>query len=198
MENANINELESLSDAELIDRHNQTKEGHIPYILIQRYLSEISIYIGNRLRNKNDQQDFLQDLYLDFQQGKLASAKTNPFVAWLRLIIKNKLNDIHRKSHVRNKYKEQERFKPIPSFVTEKRLTIGLDHPLVESQVDGAWSVLNERERVCLELFYDDVGYDKIAEINGITHNQVRGAITRGRRKLRSELKNLASYYKED
>ena len=72
----------------------------------------------------------------------------------------------------------------------EEELGLELD----DSRIDAALGSLSDPHRQALELrFIEELGYERVAEISGVSEQNARARVSRARSAMRSSLKGVAA-----
>jgi RNA polymerase sigma-70 factor (ECF subfamily) len=180
-------QLNKLSDPELIDRYKQTSDNYCVAVLFTRYKHLIFGTCMKYLKNPDDSEDasmhIFEKLLTDLKKHDILT-----FKAWLHMVCKNfclmqlrsgasKLG--HHKNfqyELKTLMENEEILHPSAGNIKELQLT----H--MEECIKG----LNDEQRLCVELFYlQEKSYNQVAEITTFTMNNVKSYIQNGKRNLK-------------
>jgi RNA polymerase sigma factor (sigma-70 family) len=160
-------------------------------ILIERYVDLVSGMGMNKLKNREDVNDLVADIFIVLQE-KLKEVEVQNFKSWLCTIVRNKLHDQFRKKKIRADYAIQYLNTGTDSFEIELSFQFDLPH------LEKAMSRISPEESYCIKKIYlEELNYQDIMEEKGWTFNQVRGYRQRGMKKLKDLLTNeFEDYFK--
>lgn len=175
----------SLADVELARRYRATRDPVLLGALFERYV-HLAFAVGLRyLRNREDAEDVVMEVYEHLATALLKHEVSN-FKSWLHSVVAN---------HCRMTLRRR---KGAPSFVeaTDEMLDAVLASafaPLEGDETENdlealrdALGRLPEGQRRCVELFYlEGLSYAEVARRSGYTSNEVKSHIQNGKRNLR-------------
>jgi RNA polymerase sigma-70 factor, ECF subfamily len=175
--------LSSFTDEDLVEYYRFNQDLEIVTMLMDRYADAIAGMSINYLKNEQDTEDFIQELYLKLV-NKLKYTNIRNFRSWLLVTIKNLLVDTGRKDQIRIKYLD----KIVSEGVFEQTTTIVEEEPELD-QLLNSLNILNENERKCLEEIYlREKSYKETMDTHNWSFNEIRGYRDRAIRKLRKYL----------
>jgi len=185
--------LAQAPDQELVRLYQRTQDLRAVSVLLDRYADVIAGIAMRQLRDEEAVRDFAGDLYLKLTD-KLLNTEVVHVKSWLLTTVNNALTDLGRKARVRREYRERVRAtSPVGTEVPS-----GM--PLDQHYLTGALHTLSEREQRCVQyIYFQDLSYQEIMELEGWTFNQVRGMRDRAMKKLRQALgPEFQQYFQED
>lgn len=182
---------ETKSDAEYIAEYQQNGNTQIVALLLERYTDLIGGISMNALKNQDDVQDMIADLFMVLQE-KLKHHEVKNFRSWLCTIVKNRLNDRFRKKKVRQEYATN--YLATHDDGYELQNSFQFDLPLLQK----AMGHLSIEEGQCIrQIYLEEMDYKDIMADSGWTFNQVRGYRQRGMKKLKEILRtDFEDYFK--
>lgn len=188
-----LEELKKLTDSELIDVvQNQNKEAYTE--LFQRYQRKIFIYIFHLLRNKEETEDIIQNVFTKTYKNMEHFDKNRKFSSWIYRIAHNEaINFLKRKN---KKYfiswedisttKDKIDMRSMEMSAEEKWM-----HAEITKEIDDAIAKLPKKYREILKLrYFSEYSYDEIGEILNKPINTVGTIIGRAKKKLFEIVKN--------
>jgi RNA polymerase sigma-70 factor (ECF subfamily) len=176
------------TDLELVERYKATHDPVPLGVLFERY-THLALGVGLRyLRNREDAEDVVMEVYERLVEALLVHEVSN-FKSWLHSVVANQCRMALR------------RRKGAPAAVeaSEELLDAVLasarapradeeDDRLIEA-MPAALARLAEGQRRCVELFYlEGLSYAEVAARTGYAPNEVKSHIQNGKRNLRSIL----------
>ena len=180
--------LVAMSDEELIRQYFALKEEALATELFNRYTHLVFGVCMKYLRNSEDAQDAVMQIFEDFMMADEPIGIRN-FSAWLFTVAKN---------HCLMKLRSKK-----PDLQTDEKKMLKLEReimelPLVMHQYDEeeynisinrlqmALQKLNPGQKTCVELFYlEDKPYKEICELTGYDLLAVKSFIQNGKRNLK-------------
>ncbi len=169
------------SDLELIELLRKNGKKNIVGEIYKRYSHLVFGTAMKYLKNKDDAEDLLMDLF-EKLPGKLQTNNVTNFKSWLYMVTKNECLMLLRKSKkefpgiLLDPADDQESF----NFNTEKKLS------LLEEAVEQ----LKDLQKICIKEFYiEGKSYNQLAEDLNIDVKKVKSAIQNGKRNIKLTLK---------
>lgn len=152
--------------------------------LVLKYQNRILSLGYSFFKNKEDAQDFCQDVMLKAYQSLPNFKMTSSFYTWLMRIAYNMaVNSTNRKLQFTLSSEEQDFVSPILS-PEEKFIRTCL-----QSAIKKAVNNLPENYKICIELyFFYDIAYTEIEKITGIPRGTIKSYIFRAKRILKNEI----------
>jgi RNA polymerase sigma factor (sigma-70 family) len=186
---ARLEGLLPLSDNDLVEAYQRQEDPHVISILMERYASAIVGMSMKYLKDEEAVRDFSGDLFLKLRK-KMRNAEIRNFKSWLLTMVSNQLNDLNRKTKVRQDYKI--RVSSNGQEIVEEELDFEMD----KAHLANALLSLSEEERLVIQrIYYHGESYQEIMETQQWTFNQVRGKRDRAITKLRGLLANDFTHY---
>lgn len=170
-----------INDGELLQRFWQTQNNEWLGILLQRYTLLLFGVCMKYLKNENDAQDCVQQIFLKVIQ-EVSKYKIDYFKSWLYMVAKNQCLTLLRDKKGK-----------IPVELTETNGRFVYEEQKQEEQpvitddlLKQALSGLNEEQYKCVTLFYlQKNSYQRISEVTGYPILKVKSYIQNGKRNLR-------------
>jgi RNA polymerase sigma factor (sigma-70 family) len=174
----------SLADLELVERYKATRDLVHLGTLFERYTHLILGVSLRYLRNREDAEDAVMEIYERLTKALLEHEVGN-FKSWLYSVVANHCRMILR------------RRKAVPAVVeaSEELLDALASTPSSHEDEEGerrmqalpaALGRLAEGQRRCLELFYlGGHSYAEVAQLSGYALNEVKSHIQNGKRNLK-------------
>ena len=185
------NELQRLTDEQLVERYAQTHDTACLGPLFERY-THLVFSVGMKyLGNDAEAEDMVMTVFEKlFEELKRQDVKS--FKSWLYTVVKNQclMQLRHEKSVDRNR---QEILRGLESEIMENEAMAHLVPGNGEeaSGLETAIGKLNEAQRRCIELFYlEERSYKEVADTTGFSMNEVKSHLQNGRRNLKILLEN--------
>lgn len=172
-----------IGDNELLKQYLQTHNNEWLGILLQRYTMLLLGVCMKYLKNENEAQDAVQQVFLKVIQ-EVHKYKIDYFKSWLYMVAKNhcltvlrdkkrKIPEMLTENHSSILSDETERDVPLSSLVTTEVLTTAL-------------AQLGEEQKQCVTLFYmHKKSYSEISTTTGFNLMQVKSYIQNGKRNLK-------------
>jgi RNA polymerase sigma-70 factor, ECF subfamily len=169
------------SDEALLAHYQQTGEARIVAWLIQRHQRPLAALLGRFWPDRELLAEQAQELYLQLCHRLRTVEVRTTFQQWLIWWTRNRLIDqCRRQTSQRKAYDTWAGHQPDPS---SPQYEAELDRQVLIAE---ALDQLNDKERRCIQAFYlNEQSYDEIIEASGLSFNQVRNHLGRGRAKLR-------------
>jgi RNA polymerase sigma factor (sigma-70 family) len=181
------------TDAQLIELYKSSKDTFYVGELFQRYSHLIASLAFNYLKNSNETEDAVMDVF-EIMTRDLRIHDVKNFNAWIYSVTKNHSLKLKRK---RNKERDQEEGlkhngHDLFGSTTEedKERSIAKDEQL--NSLEEALKTLSEEQKRCVELFYlNNKSYTEVADETGFTMKQVKSYLQNGKRNLKGHLTKL-------
>lgn len=190
--------LADLSDEELIAEFQQNDTVKAFEILVQRYKNPLTNYVYRFLGDYEACTDVVQETMIKFYRNKDSYKSVAKFSTWIYTIAGNLARTEYQRRRRRqifsiNAYGEEKENYEIPdeSYRPDVMTDSGIKDKIIQNallRVSKAY-----REAVILRDI-QDLSYEEIAEVMGITVGTVKSRINRGRAQLQKLLKDI---YKE-
>jgi RNA polymerase sigma-70 factor, ECF subfamily len=150
--------------------------------------------IAKMLGNPSDAEDLAQQVFLRIWKSAPRYQPTAKFTTWLFTITRNLVfNEVRRRLRkpVISLQQEQETYEhQIPTDKDQNPDAAALQKELEEA-VDRAIAALPEKQRLAVVLRrYEDLPYEQIGDILGLSLPAVKSLLFRARMQLRQELRN--------
>lgn len=150
--------------------------------LYQETFEMAARYFGARVRNKADVEDLLQEFYLKLYRSLKNYTEMGSFYAFFYSTARSVYLDFLRKRDFEVSYEDL-------SYIPDSRNGFEVSENKID--VENALTKLKEDEReIILLYFYDGLKNEEIAEIMGISLENVKIKKHRALKKLRSILEN--------
>ncbi len=175
------------SDAELIAAYQKKHNPALVGELFKRYSHLVfglcMKYLKNPERSKDEVSNIFEKLLVDLKKHQIDN-----FKSWLFMVSRNHCLQIIRQEKSRSgKDQEAQEAWDYADSVDEK-----LEKEREEQQLHKAIQLLNEDQRMCIELFYlKNKSYREIESLTGLTNKQVKSFIQNGKRNLRIQLSKI-------
>ncbi|GAB4344777.1 MAG: sigma-70 family RNA polymerase sigma factor [Flammeovirgaceae bacterium] len=186
----------SLSDAELLEKYQQTSDLNYLGELYERYTHLVFGVCLKYLKNEDDSKDAVMQIFEKLIHS-VRQQKIENFQKWLYVVVKNhclmELRSAQSSKKLHTSSLEEERFfmenesplHPIADDIEEEK-----EEAL--SQIEMAISLLPDEQRICVEMFYlKEKCYKEIEAITGYPLNKVKSYIQNGKRNLKILMMNL-------
>ena len=180
------NNIQSLSDNELITRYKKEGDNSLVGELYKRYSHLVYGVCLKYLKNEDESKDavlqIFENLLTDLKKHEIAN-----FKSWLHSVSRNHCLMFLRKQQTQLKrvneyeatYQSEESF-DAPFTVHEK-----IEKEVTLTNLEKAINELKEEQRICIELFFlKEKCYNEVADITGFTLKQVKSYIQNGKRNL--------------
>jgi len=190
---ARKNNIQTMSDEELILNYKQSKNPEIIGELFERYTHLVLGVCMKYLKNEENSKDAVMEIFENLQ-NKLLKHNITHFKSWIYTVAKNHCLMIHRKNKSAIKINNQE--------FDESRINImesdPIFHPIFNKenedqihQLEKGIKTLNDKQRTCIELLYlQNKSYKEVVEITGYDLKKVKSYIQNGKRNLKIYLEN--------
>lgn len=188
--------LTEFTDEELILEFQQNNTTRAFEILVQRYKNPLTNYVFRFLGNYESCTDVVQDTMIKVFRYKDSYSSVAKFSTWIYTIAGNLARTEYQRRKRRkmfsiNSYgtEEQETFDiPDERYRPDVMTDSGINEELVQKALLKISSVY--REMVILRDI-QELSYEEIAEVTGITVGTVKSRINRGRAQLQKLLKGV-------
>lgn len=173
-----------LSDLELVREYKRTEDSRFVGELFKRYTHLVLGTCINYLKNKEEAQDAVMDIFEELM-AKLLIHDVQNFKSWLYSLSRNHCLMKIRKNKgilevdiqdekIENKFVESPEFEHLDNeAATEADL------------LKKAIAELKEHQRICVELFYlKELSYKQVADKTGFELKKVKSYIQNGKRNL--------------
>lgn len=175
---------EILTDTELLQRFNATKDNKWLGLLLPRYTYLLLGVCMKYLKNEEDAKDSVQQIFLKVI-SELRKHKVEYFKSWIYMVAKNHCL-MKLRTQKENRQFNEELLNPlgVEPEVTQKRTAEVKENQL--TALEEALKMLNKAQRDCLVLFYmKKRSYAEISQITGYTVASVKSHLQNGKRKLK-------------
>ncbi len=185
-----INNIENLSDLELISLYKKSDEKEVLGILFKRYTKFVFLVSLKYLKNQEESMDIVmlvfEKLFVDLKRHEILN-----FKAWLHTVTRNHCLLKLRKDQTT--LKKRDNFKKDELSIMENENDYHLTNEKIkEKQLTDLEKAVNElkpEQKICVDLFYiQEKTYTEVAEITGYSMNQVKSFIQNGKRNLKIKL----------
>jgi RNA polymerase sigma factor (sigma-70 family) len=177
------------TDVELLERYRATRDPLHLGFLFDRY-AHLALGVSLRyLRNREDAEDAVMEVYERLMKALLEHEVSN-FRSWLYSVVANHCRMIlrRRKGAPAEVPASEELLDAVLASAPVPHADALEDERLMQA-LPGALAGLAEGQRRCLELFYlDGLSYAEVAARTGYASNEVKSHIQNGKRNLRNLL----------
>lgn len=178
------------TDDQLINSFKETSDNQFVGILYERYGHLVLGLCFKYLKNKDDASDAVSQIFIKLLED-LKKHNISYFKSWLYVYSKNFcLMELRKRQSLLKKELE-----------LNENVTLVMDYENAEhlkekekqiERMEKAISMLNEGQKVCIELFYlKNLSYNEIVTITGYSSNDVKSFIQNGKRNLKLKLESL-------
>lgn len=173
----NRDQLIELSDEELMVEFKLASHDAF-VILYERYAPRAFGFIKSRIKSVEKSEDILQEVFLKLHRFKGKFDASQPFIPWFFTLCRNTLLDASRIEKHQKDLSE--------SILHESEIsTPNYSDPIEENGLQ-ILTFLNANEREILTLRYEeDLPFNKVAKITGLSASNVRKIASRAIEKLR-------------
>ena len=186
--NNNKETLKNLSDLELVAHYAQTDDKLCVGILFERYSNLVYAVCLKYFQDRDESKDAAQQVFEKLLSDLKKHSITN-FKSWLHSVAKNYcLMQLRKnKGFAEVKGEAAEHITPVMEY---RKFLHQEEENLKEiklSEVENAILLLNEEQKICIELFYlKEKTYQEIVDLTGLTLNNVKSFIQNGKRNLKN------------
>lgn len=178
-----------LSDEEVILQYKATHDNYYVGFLFERYVYLIFGICLKYLKNRQDAEDVMVEIY-EKLQTTLLEKDVGKFRNWLSVLVKNycvsKLRSLQTESKRIQSYKDYVNHLTLNSESEDGSLS---SNPVSEEEIKTALATLPNVQKICIEYFYfKNKSYLEIAGILKEEVGKIRSYIQNGRRNLKIEL----------
>ena len=176
----NEKEFKHISDQDLLEQFNNTKDNHLLGVLLQRYTLLLLGVCMKYLKNEEAAKDAVQQIFLKVIH-ELQRYPVQYFKSWLYMIARNHCLMQLRRRNEKNvaEFKENiadDEF-PLQEEIEKAKMISLLETSLTE---------LNTDQKTCITLFFlEKKSYQQISEQTGFSLMQVKSYIQNGKRNLK-------------
>ncbi len=169
-----------LNDEELLIRYREKGDSDALGILFDRYLHLIYGLCLKYLKNREESQDAVMDIYEGLAE-KLKSLEVSYFKSWLYIVSKNHCLMLLRKSGQNQTSLDENMESELVLHLNEYD-SIEDDYTALEECIEQ----LKMDQKKCVNLFFmNKMSYEQIAIQNKMELNQVKSYIQNGKRNLK-------------
>jgi RNA polymerase sigma-70 factor, ECF subfamily len=153
--------------------------------LLQKHTNPLSRYASNLSWDKTLVQDCLQEVFLRYYMARIRGQKMENPRAWLFRVLRNYLLDCNRKSSTMPAVQLKDAVQ-----IEDRRQDVeaGYQH---DETFRHILSSLSTREKECMQLRLEGLGYNEIAHVMQIRTGTVGALLARGFKKIRNAGINL-------
>lgn len=191
------NKLSILTDEELISEFQSTNNIEAYELLVKRYKDPLMNFVFRFVGDKDVSADIVQDTMIRFYLNKDSYRSFAKFSTWIYTIAsnlaKNELKRRKRKKLFSLSSGDEDQQIDIKDEVTAAPDVIadsGIKNEIIQNALSKVKPVYRE---VVILRDVQDLAYEEIAEITGLSIGTVKSRINRGRAQLQKFLKNI--YY---
>jgi RNA polymerase sigma-70 factor (ECF subfamily) len=167
--------------------------------LVERYQHRLVAVLHHLCGNADEAEDLAQEVFLRVYRSRKDYHPQAKFSTWFFTIANNlALNALRRRQRKPSIHLDVHDSGPLGPRPAENLLTDKapapehrLDHQELAAVIQDALARLNERQRMAVVLNkFEDMSYQQIAEVLGITTKAVKSLLSRARTQLRDLLKD--------
>jgi len=190
------NKLSALTDEELISEFQTTNNVEAYELLVKRYKDPLMNFVFRFVGDKDVSSDIVQDTMIRFYLNKDSYKSFAKFSTWIYTIAsnlaKNELKRRKRKNLFSLSSGEDEQQIDIKdrAATPDVMADSGIKNQIIQNALTKVKPVYRE---VVILRDIQDLSYEEIAEITGLSIGTVKSRINRGRTQLQKLLKNI--YY---
>jgi RNA polymerase sigma factor (sigma-70 family) len=176
------------SDVELIERYRATRDPVHLGCLFQRYTHLVLGVSLRYLRNREDAEDTVMEVYERLVKALLVHEVSN-FKSWLHSVVANQCRmTLRRRKGAPAAVEASEEL--LDAVLASARAPHeGEDDDRLIEELPAALARIPEGQRRCLELFYlEGLSYAEVAARTGYGANEVKSHIQNGKRNLKNIL----------
>lgn len=178
-----------LSDEELIAKYKETQNTAHVGELYQRYTHITLAVCIKYLKNTDDAQDAVMQIFEKIIQD-LLKHDVNFFQGWFHTYIRNHCLMQLRKNKSKQSYNDNYKKEVLEEDIVETEDASHLnDKELLENDIERLETAINQlknEQKECVRLFFlEERSYKEIEEITGFDYKQVKSFIQNGKRNLR-------------
>jgi len=174
-----INQNSNLTDEELLVKYRSSGDNIWIGNLLQRYTLLLLGVAMKYLKDKNEAQDAVQQVFLK-AITHLPEGEIHNFKGWLYILMRNYCLQLLRD---KTYHTDAEVLVTIPEEATDNAITY------TEDQINEAIGMLGAQQKDCIVLFYlKKLSYQQIMDQTGYTFIQVKSYIQNGKRNLKQIL----------
>ena len=178
-----INSNNQHTDEELLQHYRSTADSNWLGLLLQRY-TILLLGVGMKyLKDKEQAQDAVQQVFLK-ALTHLPQGEIQNFKGWLYILMRNHcLQQLRDKNYMA----DEQAIANIPATETDSKALLQQEHTL--EQMTEALEELPEEQKQSIILFYlQKLSYQQITERTGYSFMQVKSYIQNGKRNLKQLL----------
>ena len=181
--------FENLTDEQLVAVVRE-KDKELYAEIIRRYQQKLGHYLRKFIRNDDELQDVLQNVFIKTYRNLYDFDVKKKFSSWIYRIAHNEaLNYL--KKHSKEINVEMEELEIVDDKLDLKDK---IDHAFLKERIERALSSLKLKYREPLILyFFEQKSYEEITDILRVPRNTVGTLIARGKKQLKEELKQYES-----
>lgn len=152
--------------------------------VIRTYQGDLFRLAFSVCKNAADAEDILQDVFISYHSSKKQFQSERHLKAWLMKVVVNRAKNVNKSFWKRNFVSIEEYME---TLVFESEETATLFEEVMK---------LPDKYRVVIHLFYyEEYSVAEIADILGISQNNVKVRLNRARNKLRENMQKEGEYH---
>ena len=188
--------LTQQTDEELIAEFQRDNVGAFD-ILVARYKDPLTNFVFRFVGDRDESNDIVQDTFVRVYRSKHSYKPVARFSTWIYTIATNLAKTQLRKRKVRGWFgptqKNQEDQPQQPEIIDEHARTDELAETSIQDEhIQNALDSLSSKYREVIVLRdVQELSYEEIAEITGLSLGTVKSRINRGRTQLQEMLKDI-------
>lgn len=185
--NMNMDHSEHFSDEQLVVAVRE-RDKELYGELIRRYQTKLSHYLRKFIRNTQELEDVLQEVFIKAYRNLFDFDVAKRFSSWIYRICRNEAFN-HIKKHSKDPLllDEQE------WEVIDEKIDLGnfADRNILKKDIESGLSAMKDKYREPLLLyFFEQKTYEEIGDILRLSRNTVGTLIARGKNSLKKILEN--------
>lgn len=179
--------IQDSSDAELIEKYQNTGNSHWIGVLYKRYTRMVYAICFKYFKNEDDSKDAVMQIFEKLLKD-LKDHQVTYFKSWLYMVAKN-----HCLMQLRKQQTQQKQMDGVIEFNQllmennhDQHHTDENESELKLSKLDECIKTLEEKQRKCVELFFiEEKCYQEVVNITNFDYNKVKSYIQNGKRNLK-------------
>lgn len=178
--------LQTLSDAELLEKFLHKQDNASLGELYERYMSLLYGLCLKYLKNRDDAKDMVMNIFEKLSEKLPQQNHIENFKSWLYVFARNEcLMQLRKNKEVF--LQENQEFLMENIQDTHLDMESKEDTELILELLEKGLNSLNQEQKTCIELFYlEKNSYQEIANKTGYTMLQVKSYIQNGKRNLKN------------
>ncbi len=160
--------------------------------LIRRHQDSVYATVANMLRHGGDVEDISQQVFIRIWKGAATYEPSSKFTTWMYTIVRNLVfNEMRRQKRkpVLSSDALEEENGQIISVDNAPSPDTAMEHSELSQAIEEAISSLPEQAALAIQMRrYDDLSYEEIAQVLGISVSATKSLLFRARNALKEKL----------